>query len=85
MISNQEDKWEKREDRFGRNLQPGLYRGAHGVMILYDITDQGSYSHVKQWIQEVDRYARPGVLKMVVATKNDLVTKRVIDTQEAQV
>lgn len=57
----------------------GLYRGIHGVVIVFDVTDQTSFNNVKQWHQEVQRYAREGIPVVIVGTKTDLVEQRVVD------
>jgi Ras-related protein Rab-1A len=58
--------------------------GAHGIMVVYDTTDQTSFNNVKQWLQEIDRYACDNVHKMMVGTKTDLLSKKVVDTETAR-
>ena len=60
------------------------YRGAHGVMVVYDITDQVSFNNVKHWLQEIDRYCCDGTLSMVIGNKCDLVSQRVVDFNVAE-
>ena len=52
---------------------------------MYDVTDQDTYSNVKQWLQEIDRYANEGVNKLLVGNKSDLTNKKVVDYQTAKV
>ncbi|KAN0015552.1 hypothetical protein ACTFIU_008288 [Dictyostelium citrinum] len=72
------------QDRFRTRNNSSYYRGAHGIMVVYDITDQGSFNNVRQWLGEVDRYACENVNKLIVANKIDLVEKRVIDSEVAK-
>ena len=52
---------------------------------MYDVTDQESFNNVKQWLQEIDRYACENVNKLLVGNKSDLTTKKVVDFTTAQV
>ena len=40
---------------------------------------------MKQWLQEIDRYATENVNKLLVGNKSDLTTKKVVDYTTAKV
>ena len=44
-----------------------------------------TFTNVKQWLQEIDRYAVEGVNKLLVGNKNDLVAKKVVEHAAAKV
>ena len=51
---------------------------------MYDITDRESFDNVKQWLNEIDKYACENVNKLLVGNKSDLESKRQVDTEEAK-
>lgn len=48
------------------------------------MTDQESFNNVKSWLQEIDRFASEHVCKLLVGNKNDMTSKKVVDTAVAQ-
>ncbi|KAH9788682.1 ras-related protein RABD2a [Citrus sinensis] len=55
-----------------------------GHMIVYDVTDQESFNNVKQWLNEIDRYASDNVNKLLVGNKCDLTANKVVSYETAK-
>ncbi|KNA14110.1 hypothetical protein SOVF_110550 [Spinacia oleracea] len=71
------------QERF-RTITSSYYRGAHGIIIVYDVTDQQSFDNVKQWLNEIDRYASDNVVKILVGNKSDLTSNKVVSSETAK-
>ncbi|CAF0746600.1 unnamed protein product [Rotaria sordida] len=65
------------QDRF-KCVVSTFYRGAHGVIICFDITDIQSFHHVDNWLEEIKKYCINQTPVYLVGTKSDLQSKRVV-------
>mmetsp|Transcript_30081 Transcript_30081/g.65779 ORF Transcript_30081/g.65779 Transcript_30081/m.65779 type:complete len:204 (+) Transcript_30081:66-677(+) len=71
------------QERF-RTITSSYYRGAHGIIVVYDVTDLDSFTNVKQWLNEIDRYASENVNKLLVGNKNDLTSQRAVSFEQGK-
>jgi len=71
------------QERF-RTITSAYYRGADGIIMVYDVTNQESFDHVEEWLSEVDRYANENTSKLLVGNKADLVDEKVVQEETAQ-
>ncbi|KAG6495009.1 hypothetical protein ZIOFF_042799 [Zingiber officinale] len=71
------------QERF-RTITSSYYRGAHGIIVVYDVTDQESFNNVKTWLNEIDRYASDNVNKLLVGNKSDLTANKVVSYEIAK-
>ncbi|KAH3731535.1 GTP-binding protein yptV1 [Pelomyxa schiedti] len=73
------------QERF-RTITRSYYRGAQGIIIVYDVTDPVSFGNVRQWLQDIDRYTdfSSGVSRLLIGNKSDMTNKRVIDFNTGQ-
>jgi len=71
------------QERF-RTITSAYYRGADGIVMLYDVTSSESFDHVEEWLSEVNRYATPETEKLVVGNKADLEDQRQVSVESGQ-
>ena len=69
------------QDRF-RTLTSSYYRGAHGIIIVYDVTNKDSFDNVRQWMTEIEKFASESVNKLLVGNKSDLEEQREVTSEE---
>ncbi|XP_041959494.1 ras-related protein Rab-18-B [Alosa sapidissima] len=59
------------QERF-RTLTPSYYRGAQGVILVYDVTKRDTFTRLENWLNELETYCtRNDLVKMLVGNKID--------------
>ncbi|XP_064030176.1 ras-related protein Rab-18-B-like isoform X2 [Pogoniulus pusillus] len=59
------------QERF-RTLTPSYYRGAQGVVLVYDVTRKDTFTGLESWLNELEMYTTKGnTVKMLVGNKTD--------------
>jgi Ras-related protein Rab-1A len=71
------------QERF-RSIVTSYYRGAHGVMVVYDTTARESFEKVKDWMAQLDEHAAESACRVLVGNKCDLTSKRAVSAEEGQ-
>ena len=74
------------QDRF-RTISSTYYRGAHGAIIVYDVTSFDSFNNVECWLDEMKHHDKD-IFKIMVGNKNDSQydagTCKMVSFQDAQ-
>ena len=74
--------WDTAGQEKYKSMTTSYYRGVNIIFIVYDVTNQESFNHVKNWIADIDKFAKINVMKVLVGNKIDLIDKRVISKEE---
>lgn len=71
------------QERF-RTITTSYYKGAQAIFVVFDVTDKDSFAHVSGWMNDIDKHAKDGVMRILVGNKTDLDHKREVSEQEAR-
>lgn len=74
--------WDTEGQKDFRQVTPDYYRGAHAVVVMYDVTNRSSYQSVKQWIHGVAKHNEQAVC-VLVGGKCDLTDSRAVNSAES--
>ena len=71
------------QERF-RNIISSYYRGAQGIMLVYDITDLESFQNLNSWLIEIEKNASKNVYKILVGNKCDMESERKVTVEQGK-
>lgn len=60
------------QERF-RTLSTSYYRGAHGVILVYDISNKKSFASMEKWFDEARMNANPDAVLYLVRINSFLI------------
>lgn len=71
------------QERF-RTITTAYYRGANGILMVYDVTDENSFLNIRNWMKSIDQHAADSVKRILIGNKCDMVQEKSIDTERGQ-
>lgn len=72
------------QERF-RNITKQYYKGADGILLVYDITDRNSFEKVRDWMKQIQENTQKDKVGIVLlGNKSDLEDSRQVSFQEGQ-
>lgn len=75
--------WDTAGQERYHSLAPMYYRGAAAAIIVYDITNQDSFTRAKSWVRELQRQGNASLVMALAGNKADLADKRKVEVEEA--
>jgi len=76
--------WDTAGQESFRSITRSYYRGAHGALLVYDITRRETFNHLKGWLAEVRENSNKEMVIMLIGNKSDLELKRQITFEEGK-
>ncbi|CAL7947429.1 unnamed protein product [Xylocopa violacea] len=71
------------QERF-RSVTHAYYRDAHGLLLLYDVTNKTSYDNIRAWLSEIREHANEDVVIMLLGNKSDCGTERIVKREDGE-
>ena len=69
------------QERF-RTIAKSYYRGAHGIILVFDVTNQKTFDNIKMWVNQIKEEASSKVCVILIANKIDS-EERVVSKEDA--
>ena len=76
--------WDTAGQERYRSITSAYYKGAHGALIVYDITRKDSFDSVEKWLRDLKNNGEEKMVIMAIGNKCDMVNERVISTEEGE-
>ena len=71
------------QDRF-RAITKNYYKGSHGIILIYDITNTQSFENVKTWVNQIREEASSNVIIYIAGNKVDMEDERKVDRDDGE-
>ncbi len=83
-ISNHIFQWDTAGQERFKTITSSYYKGAHGIIVTYDMTDRESFSAIENWMNEVEKHASDNISRILVGNKCDMEDSRQVSTDEGK-
>ncbi|XP_016055300.1 PREDICTED: ras-related protein Rab-3C [Miniopterus natalensis] len=76
--------WDTAGQERYRTITTAYYRGAMGFVLMYDITNEESFSAVQDWSTQIKTYSWDNAQVILVGNKCDMEDERVVSSERGQ-
>ena len=70
------------QERF-RTIAKSYYKGAHGIVLIYDVTNRKTFDNIRKWLNQINNEASNKISIILVANKIDC-EERQVSTEEGE-
>ena len=76
--------WDTAGQERYRSITSAYYKGAHGALVVYDITRKSSFDSVEKWLSDLKNNGEEKMVIMVIGNKCDMETSRAVPIEEGE-
>ena len=70
------------QERF-RTIAKSYYKGAHGIILMYDVSNKKSFDNIRKWISQINEQAKKNICVILIANKID-TDERTVTKEEGE-
>merc|ERR1712032_295453 len=70
------------QERF-RNITQQYYKGADGIVLVFDLTDRNSFEKIREWMQQITSYTQKDSIGIVLLGNKCDAENKAVANQEA--
>jgi len=71
------------QERF-RTITVSYFKGAHGVALVYDVTDRETFEAIRHWVRQIREHADSNVTIVLIGNKCDKGQLRMVSKEEGE-
>eukprot|EP00029_Vermamoeba_vermiformis_P002192 TRINITY_DN12575_c0_g1_i1.p1 TRINITY_DN12575_c0_g1~~TRINITY_DN12575_c0_g1_i1.p1 ORF type:complete len:217 (-),score=84.83 TRINITY_DN12575_c0_g1_i1:66-716(-) len=76
--------WDTAGQESFRSITRSYYHGAHGVLLVYDITRRETFQYMHSWLEECRQQADGALTVVLIGNKRDCDEERQVSEEEGQ-
>jgi len=71
------------QDRY-RTITANYYKGANGIILVYDVTNQKTFKNIKAWVEQIKEEVGQKITLMLIGNKIDKEENRTVSKEEGE-
>ena len=76
--------WDTAGQEKFKTITSAYYKGAQGIIVVFDVTDRNSFQNVHKWLAECEQFGNLEPVKVLVGNKTDMGHQRQVSSDEAK-
>ena len=76
--------WDTAGQEKFRNINSSYYKGANGILVIYDITNRETFDGLTSWLIEIEKNSSKDAYKLLIGNKSDLEEERQVTFEEGK-
>ena len=76
--------WDTAGQERYKTISKSYIKGANGILLVYDVTQRGSFEGIKNWVKQIKDLVSSRVNVVLIGNKIDLENQREVKTEEGE-
>lgn len=73
--------WDTAGQEKFKTITAAYYKGAQGLLLVFDISDRKSFNDIENWMLEAQKYSHQKIVKILIGNKSDKEATREVSKE----